>query len=82
MARGTIENFKVLPDGTVESIEQDNPPRGFAHVDEIAPKGLPIGSIIFIVEKLTTVWSDGRNNWYAQPDKPFAAGQPWSNMFQ
>ena len=82
MARGTIEVFKVGKDGAVESVKLDNPPRGFANVDDIAPKGMPIGTVIFIVEKLKTVWSDGKDNWYAKPDEPFAAGQPWSNMFQ
>lgn len=81
MPRGTIETVEVNDQGIPQKMEGINPPRIFANVDGIAPKGFPIGTTAFIVEKQVILWCDGRDNWYMDPDKPFPAGQPWANLF-
>ena len=48
---------------------------------EIMPKGLPINSSAFIIDKVDMAFCDGEDHWYKDADKPFDAGQPWSVMF-
>lgn len=49
--------------------------------DETLPAGLPVGSTIFVVDKMNVVVCDGKDNWYREADKPVEAGQPISALF-
>lgn len=48
---------------------------------EIMPKGLPIGSSAFIIDKVEFAFCDGEDHWYRKKDYPVDAGQPWSALF-
>lgn len=52
-----------------------------ANSDEILPADCPIGSSIWVADKLDYVFCNGKNQWYRNPDEPVDAGQPISALF-
>jgi hypothetical protein len=49
--------------------------------NEILPVGCPIGTSIFVIDKLDFAWCDGEDHWYREADKPVDAGQPIAALF-
>jgi len=49
--------------------------------DQILPFGLPVGSDIWVADKLDYVFCDGEDHWYRKKDEPVDAGNPISMLF-
>lgn len=50
--------------------------------EKLLPSGCDIYTHLWVADKLDVVFSDGKGNWYHEPDKPIAAGNPISACFE
>lgn len=76
-----FETIKTDAEGNVLSMKSTQEPSIRVRSDQIMPKGMALGTAVFIVDKMDIAMSDGRDNWYREKDKPVPAGQPFSALF-
>lgn len=79
-----VKNGKVImedaPNRIMDNIGNIRADIG-ATSDEILPFGCSTMSTIVVIDKMDVIFSDGRDNWYREPDKPVPAGMPIITLF-
>lgn len=77
----TIEIIKTDAEGNILEMQCVQRPEMFVTSAQIIPKGMRLGARAFVVDKMAVAVCAGDDNWYREPDKPVAAGQPFSALF-
>lgn len=76
------ELLKVAEDGTVEEAHTGRrAPVIAVKSTDVAPKGLPIYTQVFCVDKFAVAICDGEDKWYSDADTYITAGQTWAELF-
>lgn len=76
------EIVNLAKDGSVANVETKRTWYLPVVSTDVIPKGCPIYTQAFIVDKVAVAFCDGRDNWYMDADKPVIAGETWAALFR
>jgi hypothetical protein len=78
---GVFETIKTDDQGNVLELAPASRPELRVTSDQIIPKGMGLGTLAFVIDKMDIAICDGKDNWYNKKDQPVAAGSPFSALF-
>lgn len=79
-----FETVKTDGEGNVLELSPVMRPDLRVTSDQLMPKGMGLGTQVFVIDKMDVAICDGKNNWYAGASGKVTvgqAGQPFSVLF-